>query len=70
MGRTMMHKPELKQDEEGVWYVEGTVGYLKGNIWEIEGDVGCVKGSVYGNIEGTVLGTINEQEWMFKEEGL
>jgi len=53
-----MKKPELKQDENGKWYVIGNVARVKGRVW------GDVKGDVWGNVEGT----INGRRWMFVEE--
>jgi hypothetical protein len=72
----MRDKPELKQDANGTWYVDGNVGYVKGNVlgyvwgsvgW-IRGDVGSVWGDVRDNVVGTVKGTINSLKWQFAEE--
>jgi len=61
----MKNKPELKQDLYGTWYVEGDVGYVKGNV---KGNVwGNVKGNVFGNVKGDVMGTINGRKWQFKK---
>ena len=48
-----MKKPELKQDENGIWYVKGSVGYVEGNV-----------GYVWGNV-GDVRGTISGQDWQY-----
>lgn len=41
-----MDKPELKQDSNGFWYVEGDISYVKGDVWRVEGDVERVHGDV------------------------
>ncbi len=60
----MKNKPELKQDADGTWYVEGNIGYVKGNVsGYVWGDVGWVKGSVKGTIHGDVgyvLGSVRD----------
>lgn len=48
-----MDKPELKQDDDGVWYVEGDVIYVTGNVGYVNGDVGYVNGDV-SCVEGNV----------------
>ena len=50
----MKDKPELKQDANGKWYVEGDVDYVWGNV----------KSSVRGDVGGT----INGLEWIFVAE--
>ena len=72
----MNDKPELKQDADGTWYVEGDIGYVKGNVlgyvwgnvgW-VKGDIGSLLGDFRGNVMGTVKGTINGLKWTFAEE--
>ena len=59
----MNDKPELKQDANGTWWVEGDVGYVKGSVkGTIQGDVGYVLGSVWGDV-GSVNGNVNGSVW-------
>ncbi len=72
----MKGKPELKQDSDGTWYVEGDIGYVRGDVtgyvwgsvgW-VRGDVGSVWGDVICNVFGTFKGTIKGQGGTFAEE--
>ncbi len=72
----MKGKPELKQDSDGTWYVEGDIGYVRGNVtgyvwgsvgW-VRGNVGSLWGDVLYNLMGTVKGKISGRKWDYLEE--
>ena len=59
---------DLRKDQHGHWYVNGSVEVVRGNVGHVNGNVGWVCGDVVGDVEGTVLGKINGRKWKSVEE--
>lgn len=63
----MKDNPELKQDSDGDWYVEGDIAYVKGSVGFVMGDVkGSVTGDVgyvKGNVLGSGMGDVYKNVW-------
>ena len=49
--REFIDAMDLQQDDNGHWFVSGTVC---GDIQYVDGNVGCVKGDVLSSVKGSV----------------